>query len=938
MKLKDNGAHFYKCDFQIHSPRDPQWKGSGAITEEERKNYAVEFVKKCREKEINAIAISDHHDMEFVDYIRDAANSETDDEEQLIPKNERLVVFPAIELTLRVPCQAILIFDADLKCEEFPKVYQALGIEPVSKIKEKNQHPVVQANFDNLNDVISKLNEVKSLSGRFILLPNISNGGQHTLIRNGFKEKYKDMSCVGGYADGSYAKLIKDNGHLKKISGADPEWGKKKIAVFCTSDSRNRDYSLLGTAHTWVKWTEPTAEALRQACLAQESRISQDSPNLPSSYISRVIVSNSKFMGPIDLMLNPQYNSIIGGRGSGKSTILEYIRWALADQFILEDEVESSQKRRLKLLDNTLLNLEGHISIEFVKNGVVHILKRSTKTNEATIKIGEDGKFQPCTDKEVRSLLSVQAYSQKQLSSVGVRIDELVRLITTPVNSFLISQREDLEKISTQIKRQYSQVKEVKDLDHEISKYELEKISLDGQLKTLRKNLKGLTDKEKELIKEFEVLSSDDEVVDSYLSDFDEAKKVVADALENLEEYTGQYEIPDGSPNKIFLESMAKEYLDGIEKIKKHFSTANEFLSSESSQYAFRNFNKKCSEWESKKEALTKSYEKIKVKATAQKDVLAKIKQIEDRKKEITKLVGSKKIKRDRLGDPSIEMKKLMANWKERINAATFKLKEESDKLNELSNGLIKSEIKQLGDFKSKVEEFKNLAKGARIQQDKIELLFDKICKSEDVTSKWCDFIFELESLISCNRKEEKIDVSGVETLLLDSVQIGDSAKKAIAEKVSSDAWLEFSFNVPPDKPIFHYSSVDGDSIPFEDSSAGQQATAIMNVLLGQDGPPLIIDQPEDDLDSLVIKEIVSRIWSAKTKRQIIFSSHNANIVVNGDAELVVCCSYKATGGQTMGQIEVQGAIDNKSVRGFITRIMEGGEDAFKLRKEKYGF
>src|SRR5262249_40629851 len=107
---------------------------------------------------------------------------------------------------------------------------------------------------------------------------------------------------------------------------------------------------------------------------------------------------------------------------------------------------------------------------------------------------------------------------------------------------------------------------------------------------------------------------------------------------------------------------------------------------------------------------------------------------------------------------------------------------------------------------------------------------------------------------------------------------------------------------------------------------------------LNQSGPPLIIDQPEDDLDSQVILDVVERIWKAKERRQLIFSSHNANLVVNGDAELVVGCDYRAAGDQSGGRVKVQGAIDQAEVRQEITTVMEGGEKAFRLRKEKYGF
>lgn len=85
------------------------------------------------------------------------------------------------------------------------------------------------------------------------------------------------------------------------------------------------------------------------------------------------------------------------------------------------------------------------------------------------------------------------------------------------------------------------------------------------------------------------------------------------------------------------------------------------------------------------------------------------------------------------------------------------------------------------------------------------------------------------------------------------------------------------------------------------------------------------------------IDEVIKNIWDAKKHRQLIFTSHNANLVVNGDAELVVCCDYREAGNQTRGSIKAEGAIDTKAVKNEITSVMEGGEKAFRLRKDKYG-
>lgn len=113
---------------------------------------------------------------------------------------------------------------------------------------------------------------------------------------------------------------------------------------------------------------------------------------------------------------------------------------------------------------------------------------------------------------------------------------------------------------------------------------------------------------------------------------------------------------------------------------------------------------------------------------------------------------------------------------------------------------------------------------------------------------------------------------------------------------------------------------------------------ALLKTLLNQAGPPLIIDQAEEDLDNPVMLQIVEQAWQAKQKGQLIFASHNANLVVNGDAELVVWCDHRAAADQSRGTIAGEGATDVPEIRDAIKRIMEGGEAAFNLRKEKYGF
>jgi type III restriction enzyme len=74
----DRGAHYYRCDLQVHTPRDLRWTGKAAVTPEERRIYAEALIAACREKGLASIAVTDHHDLAFADYVRKAAENETD--------------------------------------------------------------------------------------------------------------------------------------------------------------------------------------------------------------------------------------------------------------------------------------------------------------------------------------------------------------------------------------------------------------------------------------------------------------------------------------------------------------------------------------------------------------------------------------------------------------------------------------------------------------------------------------------------------------------------------------------------------------------------------------------------------------------------------------------------------------------------------------------
>ena len=113
-----------------------------------------------------------------------------------------------------------------------------------------------------------------------------------------------------------------------------------------------------------------------------------------------------------------------------------------------------------------------------------------------------------------------------------------------------------------------------------------------------------------------------------------------------------------------------------------------------------------------------------------------------------------------------------------------------------------------------------------------------------------------------------------------------------------------------------------------------------MNTLLSllletDDDHPLVIDQPEDALDNRYLFEtMLPALKRLKGRRQIIVATHDANIVVNGDADLVI--HLEATADR--GRVANSGAIEDPAVRDAIVRTVDGGDEAFRQRRLKYGF
>lgn len=924
--MRDKGAHYYRCDFQVHTPRDLNWKGARPKSTVERRTYAADFVRACRERHLDAVAITDHHDMEFVDYIREAAQDERGSDGNALPKEAQLVVFPGMELTLSVPCQAIIIFDAELPKDMFSLAFNSLAIRPNDPDEEVTA-PTKRLDLD-LRSLHKTLDKHEFLQGRYTVLPNVSEGGTSTLLRSGHANHYRQMRCVGGYLDGNWDQL--GEGNLGILTGRNAEYGHKTLGVFQTSDNRRADFTNLGEASTWVKWAEGTAEALRQACLARESRITQSSPHLPMAWITSIEVSNSSFMGPFVLAFNQQYNAIIGGRGTGKSTILEYLRWALCDD-PEPGELPRYQERRRDLIENTLKPHSGSVRVTFVVNGVPHLVRRDADSGQVRLKIGADD-FVESNPEEVRRLLPLQAYSQKQLSNIAVRLEELERFLHAPIRNELNLYDEQFDEIAAKIREAYLRVQQQRQLRKDLESKSREAQSLKAQAEHLRGGLSGLDDDDREVLTSLGNYNEEQEIVSTWNREIQETKESVTDLLNGLP--TTDEANLDGLPNTDILLQLQQAHTNLFTQLGAKLTQASELLDNVSREEGD-------SEYSSLSGCLTvlhtdfdNRYKAAKAKSSEQEEQLQELESKEQKLTLLRRELDEKQTQLDHLGSPGDEFARLRETWYSKLRERAALVRAQCDSLTGLSNGQIRATLRPAALLEPSREALAVAFAGANILSSKVDTLLRGIEESADPLIELDETLNELERLAIGADQPGYRPV----TPQLEKAGFKEGELDRIAQKLNAELWVEVLLVPVGDRPIFEFRVREDEYIAFSDASAGQQATALLWTLLSQDGPPLLIDQPEDDLDNPIIAEIVEHIWDAKQRRQLLFASHNANIVVNGDAELVVACANRITDDQSGGTINAEGAIDMYHVREVITQVMEGGEQAFLLRRDKYGF
>lgn len=934
------GATWRKADLQCHSPRDRAWTappnlpGGTPDFEAARAAWADSFIHECKTRNIELIAVTDHHDMTFVPYV--VASS---------VREGSALVLPGVEVTCADNAQCLAFVD--------PSCPQTTWTHLLGKLKGITQAPVEDAKtaetaVANMTvlDFVEAVASDKVLRDFCVIIPHFSDGNAHKHLNvQGHHERFSSIACDGVYIEKPYSEL--EPVTLDKVWGNIENWGKRRRAIIATGDNRSPTWDRLGAHECWIKLGEGTIEALRQALLADEARISHTTPALPLERIVELRVRSS-LTGPdlFSISLNEGFTAIIGGRGSGKSSLLEYLRFGLGrmPKDVVRND-EDNYDRAAELIDDTL-DPDGLVEVVIEREGLRETWRRTFQDRD-TITVTTDDEQTEISIEDAQRRFRARAFPQKGLSTTmnnPLRASEQITGIAAA------EQLDRRRQIDTDIDKAKRAVGTALRNQTAFWQIQLERRRAQSAVADLRRRLQAISTRlEKEGVSKETMAALTQSAI------YDRAKNY--QGLANRVRVTDTERLISIKSNFLNARVSSFQGAEGFDEIReldeaftvarsnvmKHIDAAVAEMNTLGEAYV-----RSLGAFEDRNKVFQILLQEAIAAQTAQKQLLAERARLAE---ELTKAEAAElQIAEDEEAkkDAPAEFAEACGNLDKLLHERVRVLSEAAYKVEKQSSGLLKA--KHLADPEpgEYVIAMVKLLSGCRVHDVELkskERVKDFCVFNAPVT--WSQFrdklvrLYRVKIMSGLPVEIGEPTLSELKDTIFSASTLTDQQAQRIFQNLDDDRLSEICAATPRDQIALTYMD-GGKGIPFGKASPGQQASALLELLLSQSAGTLIIDQPEDDLDNRIIMKIVSLIRRSKDRRQLLFSTHNPNIVVNGDADKVI--ALRAGEGEqddgTAGriQIDVDGAIETPDIRTVITSIMEGGRDAFDLRNRKYNF
>ncbi|MDF2557972.1 MAG: hypothetical protein K0R71_1800 [Bacillales bacterium] len=902
-KMNYFGAKWWKFDFHVHSPAS---KDYGKELHELRNLTTRQWLLELMSKEIDCVALTDHNTGAWIDVVK--AELQKMETENCVGYRQ-LFVFPGIEISVNGGIHLLGIFDLDKTSTDIAELIGDI------------QYDGTKGDSDGCTN--KSLREVIKI---------ISNRGGIAIPAHVDLDKGLFIAAHGTSLEGT---LKEDS--LLALEICQKEFEKPQIykdlklnlSEIIGSDSHKPE--TMGRRFTWVKMENPSLDALWLALhdgkdgVIRSDEISTNPNNVQGRfYIKRLIVKSGAKIGrgtPFVVDFSPWMTTVIGGRGSGKSSILNFLRLvfdqsesltsALKSDFLEFNKITTGRNMPGMLLENT------EIRAEVFKDGRnIALIRKNNEIfeehfNESTHNWEDRGKSVTVSER-----FPFRIFSQKELYEITKNPKVLLNLVDSQF---------DKSKIDEDLKILKDNWEEIRKEERRILK------SIED-----KRHYQTLLDDIKAKMKLFE--ESD------YNTIFEDYKKMkdVDNLLEHL--YKNYQSINDNLNEKlnivkdISIPEKLYSNVDEITRAQLHELVEATNFKAEQVVQSIRNYNQLVNlwtdrlnnlEWKKTKESIQQRYDSFvsSLGDTSEFDISTYTKLIESRKEIEFKLV---------------EITQKENNYQERVKFSrdiyeqiiqNYKLLREQrkaviDRWNSLSLN-VKLSLSIMGDAYSAEEDFRRIIRKTddRLKKDIYDINEDGVATG--------GFIFKLCDENRLNTGDIWEKRNSLINELCDYKNYSNYSYSKNFERHMERITLESPEDIDqlmfwaPDDQI-KIKIVDGSrEFDVEIGSAGQRTAAILSLILSLDDSPLIIDQPEDDLDTKRISDlVVTGLRKLKIKQQVIVVTHNPNIPVNGASEQIIQLRF------TRGMIQKQtsGALQKKIVRKAVCDVMEGGKTALYNR------